>query len=166
MLRQDTPEDLFHSKTGRYKLLILIERHVQVSLTPSEYAIYAFISDRTLRFNKRWERITVSNIVNGLQTREGLWVHRGINMEERQVYRKLKEMTDKGYILKQLCSVCGNANEYAINLDSDLFDGFKTSITMQNTRVEDGTPEPVTETFKTSDEEWDAQLDARRRRRA
>lgn len=103
---------------------------VKKTLTPAEYAIYTYIADRTLRFNKSWECITAKDIVEGKWDGEGRWIHCGVKMTERNVYRVLSTLTEKGYILKKPWRTYGNFYQYAINLESELFHGYENSITM------------------------------------
>ncbi len=125
-----TLTELSKNATGRAKLLVLIERHVKKTLTPAEYAIYTYIADRTLRFNKSWECITAKDVVEGKRDGEGRWIHCGVKMTERNVYRILSTLTEKGYILKKPWRTYGNFYQYAINLESEIFNGYENSITM------------------------------------
>ena len=62
-------------------------------------------------------------------------------MEDRQVYRVLPALVYNGHVLMRSWGQYGNANAYAINLESDLFAGYTNSITMQN--ADDPDPQTI-----------------------
>lgn len=123
---------LTKSKRGRARLITLIERHAKKMLTPGEYAVYTFVMDRTLRFDKLWERVTVEDIAQGKKTNDGRWIHRGINMSERNIYRVLSALLEKNYLLRKPWGYTGNAFQYAINVECALFDGYENNISVTN----------------------------------
>lgn len=133
-MTQDVPslEGLTKTKRGRARLITLIERHAKRMLTPAEYVVYSFVVDRTLRFNKLWERVTADDMAKGKKTNDGRWIHRGINMSKRNIYRILEALLDKGYLLREPWGYAGNAYQYAINVDCDLFDGYENNIAITN----------------------------------
>lgn len=133
-MTQDIPtlDELTKTKRGRARLITLIERHAKRMLTPGEYVVYTFVVDRTLRFNKLWERVTVDDMAKGKKTNDGRWIHRGVNMSGRNIYRVLNALLDKGYLHRKPWGYAGNAYQYAINVDCDLFDGYENSIAITN----------------------------------
>lgn len=60
------------------------------------------------------------------------WIHRGINMSDRNIRRVLNKLLDKGYLLREPWGYSGNAYQYAINVDCDLFEGYEENIAMLN----------------------------------
>lgn len=153
-MSQDIPtlEDLTKTKRGRARLITLIERHAKRMLTPAEYVVYTFVVDRTLRFNKLWERVTVDDMAEGKKTNDGRWIHRGINMSSRNIYRVLSALLDKGYLQRK---PWGYAYQYAINVDCDLFDGYEDNISMTNNFDEYQEPQE-------DEQDWHHQGDADR----
>ena len=133
-MTQDIPtlDELTKTKRGRARLITLIERHAKRMLTPGEYVVYTFVVDRTLRFNKLWERVTVDDMAKGKKTNDGRWIHRGVNMSGRNIYRVLNALLDKGYLHRKPWGYAGNAYQYAINVDCDLFDGYENSMAITN----------------------------------
>lgn len=130
MLARKTLPERAKNQEGRYKILVLIERHVKASLSPAQFAVYSFIADRTFRFDKLWERVTAEQIAQGFQTNDGIWIHRGVNMSERHVHRIIRELIAEEYVLRKPWGRYGNAYQYAINLESDIFDGYEDNITL------------------------------------
>ncbi len=115
-------EQLIKHRPMRRLFLKLVERSLKKDLTPSQHAVVGFIADRTLRFNKLWERITVHQICHGIRTRDGLWIHRGIRISERQAQRVLEQLLNGNVILRKPIRATGQTTyQYAINLECELF---------------------------------------------
>lgn len=114
------------SSAFRKLLLRVIERQYQQRMTISEHAVLSFIIDRTIRYNKLWERITIPQISNGLQQRDGSWIHHGVNISQRQAHRVIHSLLVKGFIQRREIFDWFHQGEYeyAFSFDNDTLAAF------------------------------------------
>ena len=53
-------------------------------------------------------------------------------MSSRNIYRVLSTLLAKGYLLRAPWGYAGNAFQYAINVECEIFDGYENSIAITN----------------------------------
>ena len=63
------------------------------NLTPRNYLVLMFILDRTIGWDKIWEKISVNHITAGITN-----VQNGFNLSNRTVYRAMNDLLDLGLI--------------------------------------------------------------------
>ena len=109
-----------------FRMLIfkVLERQYRRELTNSEHAILSFILDRTFRYNKFWERVSIRQICNGLKDREGNWIHCGVKISESQAHRVIHALLDKNIICRRerISRYRHGDFEYAFYFDNDTLD--------------------------------------------
>ena len=100
------------------KIHNVIERQWCGELSVSQQAVLRFVTDRTIPWNKEWEIITLRQFLEGIVSKAGEVIHKGIRLSKRAIQYALKELVEQGYILKREVSRWGRlVNQYAINLE-------------------------------------------------
>jgi hypothetical protein len=99
----------------RHEIIKIVEREWRKELTMAQHAVVSFIVDRTLRWNKRWERVTVRQMIEGITSRAGAVIHAGIGLGRATIFRAIKVLLDKGYIVRKEILIRGTVEyQYAV----------------------------------------------------
>lgn len=102
ILSRDYEQAIEQSLQVRRLVLRIIDNGWSAELDPTEHAVVRFIADRTIGFKKVYERVTVRQICNGIMTRDGRWVHRGIKISESTAKRTINRLLEGRYIERVL----------------------------------------------------------------
>ncbi len=70
-------------------------------LTEAELRVLLYVVRRTFGFKKNADAISVSQMVNGITTRDGRVLDRGTGMSKSAVWRGAKGLVEKGILLKE-----------------------------------------------------------------
>lgn len=92
-------------------------------LSPAETTVLAFVADRTVAFHKTQEKIPYSHFLNGVTSKDGSIITRGINISRRTLHNVLMSLKRHGLI----STSNGNNESYLFELNvKTILEGVKT----------------------------------------
>lgn len=96
-------------------------RYWQKRWSPTEVLVLTFIADRTLRFGKEEEVITIDQFIHGVEGRNGP-VIAGLGLSRPTILKAYKSLEKKGFLLVQLIAnkAKGYLNSFKINVSTVL----------------------------------------------
>ena len=103
-------------KIDTFPSLHILFRKWSRVLTPSEFAVVSMIFDRTIMWQKEWEKIPERHFLEGVSTKKGC-VHAGLNIGRTALKKTLKSLISKGVVRVKSSSYCRGANRYALNMN-------------------------------------------------
>lgn len=107
-------------------------------LTPAQFQVLMFIADRTIRWGKRAESISIRQITHGVFNKDGHLVRHGIGQSRSTVLRALSSLEQSGHIsVRRTHRSDGNKNKniYTINWENNML---KTPKTGARSKVKSG----------------------------
>ena len=95
----------------------LVIRNWAAELTGNELSVVFFVLDRTLGWGKEWEVITYPQLTDGVKSRDGKIICRGLKMGAATARRVMVSLVEKGVILRE--EICGGY-KYSLNYEWDM----------------------------------------------
>lgn len=68
-------------------------------LGPAETLVLLFVIDRTVRFGKRYEAITLTHFIEGVHSRDGEIIHAGCGLKRTAIKQALRKLIYKGLVI-------------------------------------------------------------------
>src|SRR3972149_7367017 len=94
----------------------IINGHVH-ELSGSEFKVLWYILRHTFGWQKSTDKLSISQICNGIKKRNGEYLDKGTGLSNRHVIKALKSLEKNGFILIKRTS--GKTNEITLNITND-----------------------------------------------
>ena len=99
---------------------------LMVDLSEAELRVFLYLMRRTFGFKKSADAISLKQIINGIQTRDGRVLDRGAGLSHTSVKRGLKGLVEKGVIAT--AKVVSDQGDFETNIYSIVFRGTGTEV--------------------------------------
>ncbi|MCC6444148.1 MAG: replication protein, partial [Armatimonadetes bacterium] len=83
-------------------------------LSGSEFKVLMYVARRTYGFGKREDAISLKQIMEGIQKRDGSWLDHGTGLSKQAVVNALKSLEEQGLIVR-IQHLSASSGEYAEN---------------------------------------------------
>lgn len=101
---------------------------LMVDLSEAELRVLLYLMRRTFGFKKHADAISLKQIINGIQTKDGRVIDRGAGLSHTSVKRGIKGLVERGVI--RIEKVRSEGGDYETNIYAIVFKGEGTQVAM------------------------------------